>query len=668
MMARRTFVVLAAMLVWSCGGDDSSTDGGNASTLGEAGERSAQSIEDPAFQKACADVPACAEPPRYEAPGPAETIWRVIVAREPSGEIRFGQVDSVEVPAGDGVPLGPLSGSHLLVGLDGSGQPVDGQLIQFPAVLRAEYPRGESPIEKTDLSSRLVDTVGYLRALPSIETLAVRDEAGNEVAEIPARPSVASTLQGVQPRLAGMAFAQSNQGSWPYQHNLPPYCSHVRLLEGEADRTLAEGFTQTIQGMGTTGDVQLAVPGPTQRALIYGILRRMTPLLCQSIGRIALVSLPAEADYVGVVQQWGMGDMILLHEPYFSEDRLTGSQRSWLPQDMMRTVAHEAGHSAESLLNAQSARPERFAGDWELPGRTLAARTIDRVRMEKSLLEEWWRLHQSFISLNWAGPYLPNDGEWRQAIPWSPRQITEAGFLSAYGTGDSAEDIAEMVGWSYVKGAFPNYDFTGWTDIQDSACQEMQRHREQDLPSRFTAVYTKLMFLQDLGLVVEEDVEACTGPDIGLPVRTAGFHFWHDGNKLRTIGNNMTAGIGTTSNGNRVFELKAEGRAAFDDKEYPAKLDLRIDLGDRGKPLHQVAWPRGVYEFNMMGDTNLRLRLDGARAGNFDAKDGYVLVAEASNDRIAGSIILTVAMRLSAPLPVPQTWRPPLIIRFLIEN
>lgn len=69
-----------------------------------------------------------------------------------------------------------------------------------------------------------------------------------------------------------------------------------------------------------------------------------------------------------------------------------------------------------------------------------------------------------------------------------------------------------------------------------------------------------------------------------------------------------------------------------------------------------------------MGDNNLELRLDGAKSGNFDAMTGFVLVAEASNDRIAGSIVLQRVMRLHAPLPVPEKYDPPLVIRFLIEN
>ena len=48
--------------------------------------------------------------------------------------------------------------------------------------------------------------------------------------------------------------------------------------------------------------------------------------------------------------------------------------------------------------------------------------------------------------------------------------------------------------------------------------------------------------------------------------------------------------------------------------------------------------------------------------------DGFVVVVEASNERIAGSIVLQRVFRLQAPLPVPEKYDPPLVIRFLIDK
>ena len=51
-----------------------------------------------------------------------------------------------------------------------------------------------------------------------------------------------------------------------------------------------------------------------------------------------------------------------------------------------------------------------------------------------------------------------------------------------------------------------------------------------------------------------------------------------------------------------------------------------------------------------------------------DAGDGFVLVAESSGKRIAGSVVLRKVMRLQAPLPVPERYDPPLVVRFMIDK
>lgn len=81
-----------------------------------------------------------------------------------------------------------------------------------------------------------------------------------------------------------------------------------------------------------------------------------------------------------------------------------------------------------------------------------------------------------------------------------------------------------------------------------------------------------------------------------------------------------------------------------------------------------MSWPRGVYRIQVDSPHAFTLRLDGAAAGNFDVTDGYVYVAESSGKLIDGALFVTAAFRLDAPLPVPQTFDPPLNVRFRIEN
>ena len=117
-----------------------------------------------------------------------------------------------------------------------------------------------------------------------------------------------------------------------------------------------------------------------------------------------------------------------------------------------------------------------------------------------------------------------------------------------------------------------------------------------------------------------------------------------------------------------MFELEANGEAGFGDGTYPAKLKSRLALSLPTEEFEKVYWPRGMYELGLVGSNNLTLRLDGAKAGNFDVMDGFVLVAEASRERIVGSIAVQRVMRLQAPLPVPEVYNPPLVLRFRIDR
>ena len=80
------------------------------------------------------------------------------------------------------MPVGPSRGDYLLAGLDGSGDSIDAQLIAFPRSLRLEFKGGETAPEVRDLSDKRVDTIGYIRALSSIQSLAVLDDSGSSLA------------------------------------------------------------------------------------------------------------------------------------------------------------------------------------------------------------------------------------------------------------------------------------------------------------------------------------------------------------------------------------------------------------------------------------------------------------------------------------------------------
>lgn len=642
-VARICAIVIFALLVWGCAPDE----------VGPGKADHGMSSEDiEGFRAACAGIPGCGES-RVTAPGPSESIWRVLVVRTPEGKPQIARVDRIDVPKGEGVPLGPLSGSHRLIGLDAGGEPVDGQLVRFPEVLRLEFASGEAP-EEIDLTDRRVSAVGYLRESEAIETLMIQDESGATVASEKAPSRTAWRLSS--PIAAAYASGPETGAEMP---ELPPYCSHVMLIYGEEERELAEGLP-------FEESVRLVAPGPTQRALIYAALGLTTPLLCQGIGRIALGALPPSSKRTGAVQQAGAGDMILLNTGAgYGEDDLIRNQ-TFNRLRMAKSLLHEAAHTAEALLNSESSLRERgFSGNWEPEPRALAGQTVQNVRLRKGLRMEWLRVHASFQDVGWAHGHQSGQGDLDAVKLWSANQTAEAGFMSWYGATSLEEDIAEIVAWPYMTDLF--FGVEG-EERQDLACQEMRRYRDKNIPSRLAAVYTKLMFVRDLGLVMPEDAERCTGRDIGLPPMSAqGFEIWQGNMQLTSFSGDVSAGLGTLPTGNRVLQMSATGEAEFGAKRYPATLRLQLDLQGSGEPLDNVSWPRGVYRLGRAGgNSSLGLALEGNMAGSFDALEGYALVVEASTRQIAGSIFLTKVMEYSAP-PTPEVYDPPLIIRFLVE-
>ncbi len=615
-----------------------------------------QSVE---FERACASLPTCAEP-RNPLEGPTESVWRIQVIRRASGEIGFGRIESVEVAEGIGVPLGPRTGEYILVGLDGSGDPVDGQLIQFPVVARLEYSGFAAPSEELDLAGSEVSSIGYVRAAPSIETVALLEESGEIVVSVPLSSVRAGMSRSGGPFGLGFATpALAATPARPFSRN----CPHVLIL-GADDEDL----------MGATPlgfDIDLVTPQPQQLANILAGLGRMTRLLCQSVSRIAFGKFIWTEGAAGQALQVGAwGDMMLINEDAgYAEAQLTGSGSAptFRRLDLQHTVLHEAGHLAEALLNSEgkSLRGMAYGGHWMGGQRAVAKETIERVRLAKGFAEEWRRVHDSYVSLDWARGYTWIDDPYE----WPPAQVAEGGFISPYAATNLADDIAETVAWTYMG---HEYATAGVGNRRrDYACIQMQLHADKSLPARLAAVYTKLHFVKDLGLVTPQDVEQCTGVNIGIAVSSEGFEVWQGGDKKRSFASNVSAGIGTKMTGTKVFKMEAEGGASFGEANYPATMTLHLDLHAAFEGIDMVPWPRGAYELGSFFDgSQLMLRLDGAAAGNIDSEEGYAVVVEASNERIVGSVFMTQALRPSTPSPLPvyQNFDPPLVVRFLMEK
>jgi len=614
----------------------------------------AQEMATPEYATACENTSGCSDEGTAQESA-TEELWRVRISRAATGEIRIEPVDSVKVVAETGVPIGAVYSDLALVGLNSNGDVIDGQAIRFPDHLRIE---GEAGTAHLDLTQREVDTHAYLRQSPDIARFAIQDSTGGILMDTEV-PSVKKTA-GIQigPFLG---IRDAKAAAKPF-NGLPPHCAHVMVLEGEKDRHLATGIE-------FENVVKLATPGPYQLAATEAALRRMTPMLCQSVARIAFGHVPGEFGLYGAVKSSGAGDLLLINVSYLlSEASLEEKASSRIL--LQGTIIHEAGHAAETLLTFEGSEPGNYIGAWSFPARNLASQTIDKVRLEMGLPEEWQRLHKSFVEQDWARPFgsLPTNDP--SAVPDATTTVA-GGFISLGASASWAEDIAGTIGNTYmaktVTEVYQQYAVPDSARL-DIGCLLMGQYQTRNLPSHFAALYTKMRFLQDLGLLWPKDVEYCTGGKLGIPVESIGFHIKQDAKLLRSYSDKLTANLGTKESGTKVFELEAAGSATFGDSTYPANMKLQLDLGGRFAEFNKVSWPRGVYELGLLGNTNFQLRLEGAAAGDFNAMDGFVLVADSSRERITGSVFLRRAFRLHAPLPVPQTFDPPLVVRFMIEK
>ncbi|MGK2924141.1 MAG: hypothetical protein ACSLE2_00825 [Lysobacterales bacterium] len=619
----------------------------------DSGKTVTEIMETPEFEEACAAAPTCVEP-RFQSSGPSETIWRIQIIREASGKIRFGHIDSIEVTQGRGVPMGPATGAYLLAGVDASGVPVDGQVIQFPSVALVEYLDRAAPLERVDLSGERGSTTGYLRALPSIDSLILFDEAAKPIVMAP-RPSTRLSIWN-----SGLPFHFSFVAPAMAQGVInTSSCSHVHILSA-GDFSLVEN---------PLGVEELVTPQHYQLVNILEALGRMTPLLCQSISTLAFGDFGSST--LGMVNTLLLGDIMMVNSAAYTETMLTpgNANEPFRSMDLQQTILHEAGHAAEALLNSEGLDLDTFInnGGWSPIARVMANEVIKQVRLKAGFGDEWSRVHDSFVDQGWATDYYDLASVWGL----NQRQVTRSGFMSPYGSSNHADDIAEAIGWTYMGRHYPAKGVAA--SRRDFGCMEMAAHGDKSIPAHLAAIYTKLHFLRDVGLIASEDVSHCKGSGIGIPITVEGFESWEGGVKKHTYSSGVEAGIGTKSlTRAKVFTMKAEGVVGFGETSYPAKFELHLDLESTLTPIEFVPWPRGVYQLgaSFWEANKFTLRAEDAASANWDADQGFVLVTEASSDRIVGSIFLTRVLRVSTPSPLPvyDAFNPPRVLRFLVKK
>jgi hypothetical protein len=615
------------------------------------------------FEEACAMTPGCEESP-YDLFGPRESALRVDLTLAAGGGVEIGTMEMVDVLSAVGRPTENLGGTHVIVAEDAAGNWLEVYPVSFPTRVLVEDPEAFGGFELPLAAGEAHKAIYFAPA--NVDHFVVYDQQANEVARAP-------------------LFIERDF-RWT---QASPACSHVVLLEqGDDDWVPVETLD--------AGDVpgSLVEPGPLQRAAVQAALNRMAPTLCHGVGRIGFVESTNES-LGGYVKQNLTGDLILINTARYSEEQLAEDPQSRIR--IISTITHEAGHATEALLQFSGEpvynlmtfllgqRPPM--GGWTFDAQEVGTEQVQNTRLLKGFSNEWQRMHRAFISEGFGEiDYVPppmEEGQCAGDIKYfTPQQVGESGFMSRYGGTARWDDIAEFVAHSMTA---PLYRAQGLTEPyevsegeecggrsstvsvpEDWACQTFREYEGDGIPLANAAAYTKLRMVYELGMITQEAFDECVG-NVGLDVPGPGFHVYEDGLFKRSFDMAVTASIGLEDGASeRKFFMNAEGRAGFDGMEYDAEIALELVVGDADVDISQISWPRGGYRLTPIDDDSFRLHLPDAPAGSFEATEGFVLVTASSNDLIEGSVVVQRSMRWLAPIPVPETYDPPLVFRFMI--
>jgi hypothetical protein len=294
---------------------------------------------------------------------------------------------------------------------------------------------------------------------------------------------------------------------------------------------------------------------------------------------------------------------------------------------------------------------------------------MTRLRFEESgFLGEWDRVHEAFQALGWARDYGTFNDEPRSTA--AAEDLAAAGFMSVYGNLNPFEGIAEFVRWPITRDLYRSagvQEGMGLSQTADGACLAIRARGGQGINAQTAAVYTKLVFVRQLGLISQADFDRCVGPGAWRGAQGDGFTV-HDGDSVNHFGDHIRHRFGV-ERGHHVFIMEADGTATFGSSTNPSTLRLTLQIAPFASPRDLPPWPRGVYVLGEHAPNRLEFRMPANRYANFDARQGAVaLITEASDEAIVGSIHVPQGWRLHAAVPVPQVFDPPLRIPFRIPT
>ena len=447
-------------------------------------------------------------------------------------------------------------------------------------------------------------------------------------------------------------------------------CEPIRILENTASAAAEVLLTDTLDVIDL---------GPSQKQMVREAEERLTPILCQAVTRLAYMEKDSKDASLGWVNP-AKPDLVNISATGQARENmldLQGPNRRYAPMYRAGTthsIIHEAGHSATFLLEANNGLEKEFSltellsGDirWTEGAISAAKEVVKSNRLNGGLENEWIRLHQSFVA---AGLALDYHG--RGDPEMTDDQILKLGVMTAYAGDEAMEDIAETASGVLSITAF-SHEGVGELS-NDLACRRMRAAPGPAIPDELAAVFTKVGFVQSLGLIDEIDYRECVG-NLRVRGNGNGFFSFESGQENRKYTQNVKGTIGQKNGqGPWIFQIEATGSIGVEDEgTKTARVMLNLELAPGTKDLSLVSFPRGLYRIGPGQSSNNKLIIwynDGSgEVPAIEVFQGDVLVARASHDLIEGSVFVKQYINHTELFKLPQPPKQERVITFRKEN
>ena len=441
-------------------------------------------------------------------------------------------------------------------------------------------------------------------------------------------------------------------------------CPPIRILDDSVSSAKEVILTDTFDVM---------EPGSNQIEMVREAEKRMTPMLCRAVTRLAYLDSTGEGGELGITNP-AKPDLVNIFGTGQGGEKnldLSGGNRKYAPAyraSTIHTILHESVHSATFLLEAHNGLEKEFSitellsGDtrWSTEATSMAKEAVKSNRLKGGLENEWKRVHQSFID---AG--LANNYHGRGDTKMTDDQILRMGVMSAYGGDEPKEDIAEMTAGILSTTAFAQQGATEFSE--DLACRRMQAEVGPGIPDELAAVFTKVGFVQSLGFIDEVDYRECVG-NLKVRAPSNGFFSFEGGQQNRSYTQNVKGGIGKRdAQGPWIFTFEATGSIGVEDEgTKSARVLLTLESAPGDKKLDHVSFPRGLYRLDSSPNNGLVILYNDG-SGEVPAIEVFqadVLVARASHDLIEGSVFVKTYINHTELFKLPQAPKQERVITF----